>query len=200
MRLSDAEEGSRDTITDSYDMVDGCKQLDVVSVEPTASNGSINEAPQEQLNESFNLTHEVDKCDLWKNMVKNLDAPLPSPNALHRRSNDIVRDAAGITGNGNMWFVTDSDYRELGTLEECDTDLETCPMSATQQDDAQEREGRGKKNMFVFDPPRGVTSMRTSSPVNSSRRGHNDLADHKESDEGVASDCPALSKYRITSV
>ena len=26
-----------------------------------------------------------------------LDAPLPSPNALHRRSNDIVRDAAGIT-------------------------------------------------------------------------------------------------------
>ena len=44
VRLSDAEEGSRDTITDSYDMVDGCKQLDVISVD-TASNGSINEAP-----------------------------------------------------------------------------------------------------------------------------------------------------------
>ena len=29
--------------------------------------------------ESINMTKEMDRCDLWRNMVRNLDAPFPSP-------------------------------------------------------------------------------------------------------------------------
>ena len=28
---------------------------------------------------TFNMTQAVDKCQLWQNMVRNLDSPIPSP-------------------------------------------------------------------------------------------------------------------------
>ena len=72
---------------------------------------------QHQEEESFNLTHEVDKCDLWKNMVKNLDAP---PCSLRTKTSSTNHETAGTDFQQHP---LDND-RKLFTLEECDTDLE----------------------------------------------------------------------------
>ena len=41
--------------------------------------------------DDFNITQEVDKCDLWKNMVKKLDAPLPSPRGSYEGVTPLIR-------------------------------------------------------------------------------------------------------------
>ena len=188
---------SKDSVSDSYD-IEACRDFPV-TVEPVASNGSIPSESHNKLNDSFNLTREVDKCDIWKNMVKTLDAAPGSGNE-HWHSVDAGRESG--VGNGNkMWLVTDSDYRELGTLEECDTDLEACPVS-TSADECRESDGTERRNRFVFHTP-GVTSIRTSSPRLSSRESkssrHGGYEGGKESDEGVASDYQS-AKYKMTSV
>ena len=194
-KVTDPEGSSKDS--ESYDLEE--YRNFPITVEPSGSNGSINiKSAPSKLNDSFNLTREVDKCDLWKNMVKNYDAPLLSPNVVHRSCpGEFTRETNG--SGGKIWFTTDSDYRELEPLEECDTDLELCPISAS-ADECRESDGQDRRVGRFFFNPRGSTSGRTSSPVISSGesrnsgRGHCDPAD---SDEGVASD---WSKFRITSV
>lgn len=46
---------------------------------------------------SFNMSQEVDRCDLWRNMIHNLDAPPPSPRKTTRRHGGApVGTLAGI--------------------------------------------------------------------------------------------------------
>ena len=80
--------------------------------------------------DSFNITHEVDSCDLWKNLVK-LDAPLPSPREtpkFHIGSPATTTDTSSdfTDGGRGAWHRPSAECNlTLGTLEECDTDLES---------------------------------------------------------------------------
>lgn len=53
---------------------------DLIEREEEAKSDQVRSPPVlKQRDSNFNLTREVDKCDLWKNMVRRLDAPMPSP-------------------------------------------------------------------------------------------------------------------------
>lgn len=96
--------------------------------------------PRKQRTDSFNITHEVDSCDLWKNLVK-LDAPLPSPRETPKfhiggvvQSTDTMEHATLGDGGVGAWHhhhhhhhpsAAAEENRTLCTLEECDTDLES---------------------------------------------------------------------------
>lgn len=103
-----------------------CSAQDVaVTLEPTADQSHV--CPHQT--DSFNITHEVDKCDLWKNMVKSLDAPLPSPretsNVSHMQADSTATTTLGYSDGAWHHSVAMDTNRTLGTLEECDTDLES---------------------------------------------------------------------------
>ena len=71
---------------------------EVVNSEPTAAdeNLSVRNALFEVKGDySFNITQEMDNCDLWKNLIKNYDAPPQSP----RRSSEIKGGAPTIAHN-----------------------------------------------------------------------------------------------------
>lgn len=198
--------GSEDTLSNSahFDVPDGGEDGVVIS-EPLRGNGyrGAISLPQQQLEESFNLTHEVDKCDLWKNMVKNLDAPLPSPHAKSKLRFRVgeSEEERGRSGE-NMWMVTeDTDFRALGTLEECDTDLESCPISATwdRGREEEEEEEEKKRGTFMYDS-RGVPSMQTSSPTLSSGSLHQGGYEVAGYDKQTVSDVPVLLQFRTTAV
>ena len=105
---------SLDTLGESSSHSSGQDLLAVTS-EPLSHQHNL----QDSHKDDFNITHEVDKCDLWKNMVKNLDAPLPSP-----RCNDKVKLEEGYS-RGTAWMGCVGVGGELDTLEECDTDVES---------------------------------------------------------------------------
>ena len=54
---------------------------EAVTSEPTGEQGpsARNALFDVKKSSDFNITQEMDKCDLWKNMVKNYDAPPMSP-------------------------------------------------------------------------------------------------------------------------
>ena len=50
------------------------------------ANGSTPHLVKEE--SAFNITQAVDRCQLWQNMVRNLDSPIPSPRKkAHHRTN-----------------------------------------------------------------------------------------------------------------
>lgn len=192
--------GSQDTLSNithlfTDDDIDG-----TVTSEPLHMNGNCTRGGadgivrQQEREESFNLTHEVDQCDLWKNMVKNLDAPLPSPQSM------AVRGEGGRGGGGeHVWTV--NEVGALDTLEECDTDLESCPVSATLD------LGRESDHEFM-DCIKETSTLQRSSPAHSTsprviRQRAYEIPDNNDSDgEKVngATDSPILLHYRATPV
>ena len=174
---------------------DGFQEDGVVICEPLGMNGNytsdsggvVGSMVQQQPEASFNLTHEVDQCDLWRNMVKNLDAPLPSP-----QSKTIIGDVARVrVGTEDLWAHDDVDYRTLDTLEECDTDLESGLISATWEiggDEANE----------CLDSSKGASTLRTSSPAfSNSSQGNSRLWTYKvedaDYDQEMADNAPGSS-------
>lgn len=105
----------------------GSSQDVVVTSEPLPLQNCSHDGHKEG---SFNITHEVDKCDLWKHMVKDLAAPLPSPkresDGRHFRGAYQFTDATEMKADESVWHPAGIDTsRSLFTLEECDTDLES---------------------------------------------------------------------------
>jgi len=50
---------------------------------------------------AFNITQAVDKCQLWQNMVRNLDAPIPSPRKkVHHRTNTQPNSSSNFAPGG----------------------------------------------------------------------------------------------------
>ena len=61
---------------------------EVVTSEPLSETYNARNPLFNNRGQSFNISQEVNKCDLWKNMMKKLDAPPPSPRkAAKYRSN-----------------------------------------------------------------------------------------------------------------
>ncbi len=80
--------------------------------------------------ESFNITTEVDRCDLWKNVVKTLDK---SPEVA-RPSNEEVATEGVTTATDGGWghgerawhpTLTVEASRTLCTLEECENEADS---------------------------------------------------------------------------
>ena len=80
----------------------------------------------------FNMTQAVDKCHLWRNMVKNLDSPIPSP---RRKARKHVPTQPTVV-------VTDDDK----LLFDDNTDLNAGSFA----------QGGGKEEGFVKLPPVGL--------------------------------------------
>ena len=111
--------------TNSVDTL-GSSAQEVVMMEPLGS--ELDRSSFQHNDDSFNLTHEVDKCDLWRNMVRGLDAPMPSPRDLSRTSMPAdSTDMTSLTYSDGAWHhsVTRDTSLPLATLEECDTELES---------------------------------------------------------------------------
>lgn len=80
--------------------------------------------------DSFNISTEVDRCDLWRNMVKRLDS---SPEVA-RGPEEEVGGVCPVTTEGagdcneREWHPSltfDNKHRTLGTLEECENEMES---------------------------------------------------------------------------
>lgn len=101
-----------------------CSSQDVVTSEPTSNPGNV--CPRHRL-DSFNITTEVDRCDLWRNMVKSLDT---SPE-VSRAPEDEVDGVGPLTTEGvrgyneRAWHPSDPNYHTLGTLEECENEMDS---------------------------------------------------------------------------
>lgn len=91
-----------------------------------------------QYDDDFNITHEVDKCDLWKNMVRSHDTPSRKPLTSSTSTSgssstgghthpDTIEMAVPLRQyeTGGWHHTMDPQSRTLCTLEECDTDLES---------------------------------------------------------------------------
>lgn len=102
----DVEAGLEET---SIDAIDGESQPievnGVVTSEPTGGEDPLsarNALFGANKNSNFNITEEMDNCDLWKNLIKNYDAPPQSP----RSKSDIKGDAPVITVEGSDTDMT----------------------------------------------------------------------------------------------
>ena len=127
-------------------------EVPAVTTEPVSIDGYSVNVSSLIHQKSFNITHEVDQCDLWKNMVKNLDSPLPSAKSKHSRGGREQRE---------RWSINDADVdyrRALCPLEEVDTDLESCPISATWD------RGREEERGVVMYNNRGGSALPALSP------------------------------------
>lgn len=125
--------------------MEACESVDTMgsSTQCSAQDVVVTSEPTPHLdpNDSFNITREVDKCYLWKNMVRSLDAPLPSPTtrvafnhgASAAKGVDATVSAPTTRSHSEgTWHpvVTMDTNRVLCTVEECDTDLESTTQLA----------------------------------------------------------------------
>lgn len=82
---------------DEMDEVDG-----VVTNEPSTSiqNSPVNQRKERRSASAFNITHEVNKCDIWRTMVKDLDVPYSSPR--RTPASDTSRPSITVTNVEKM--------------------------------------------------------------------------------------------------
>ena len=211
--LEMAGNGSVDTLGSSAH----CSANDVlVTSEPLPGTGNHgnHHAPRKQRTDSFNITHEVDSCDLWKNLVK-LDAPLPSPRETPKFHIGGVYHAADAAPD-HMGGVASSaptrhhplaeGNRTLGPLEECDTDLEsqsqlpdyesiTTPCYTSLQSPRDASQGVGGDRGFPF--PLKATPTSSATPPTSAGRFEHAQWNQQQQQHGTE---PVLLSYQSTAV
>ena len=93
-----------------------------------------------QQESNFNITTEVDRCDLWKNMVKTMDTP-PTIGRAQSSSEDQLEEGVEHTGvametvrNWEEWarnpsLTLNTNRCALDTLEECENEMDTPVLS-----------------------------------------------------------------------
>ena len=109
VRLEEAEPQGAELQEGGHDAVAGGEVdvNDTVTNEPTtyeklsARNALFGE------NKDFNITQEMDNCDLWKNLVKNYDAPPQSP---HRSSQNKKSSPVTVKVTVEESHETDSQF------------------------------------------------------------------------------------------
>lgn len=87
------EEAAVDAVTGESDLIE---MNGVVTTEPATTDESLsarNALFGVKGDSNFNITQEMDNCDLWKNLIKNYDAPPQSP----LRSSEIKGGVPTIT-------------------------------------------------------------------------------------------------------
>lgn len=184
----------------------------LVTSEPksVAASGRSNGYHRKQRIDSFNITEEVDRCDLWKNLVK-LDAPLPSPREVpkfhiggvvgtqsstdHSGPHEGVRHHSSISAEPN---------RTLCTLEECDTDLES-------QSQVPDYESVGSPRYVSLQSPRDSAKAKDGFPLFQPKKatppvtpGNGNRSEHAQwnsyDSEFLNKNDPLLLSYQSTSV
>ena len=86
--LEDGKAESEDTT----DGPENCCEADAVVEQPSGNNLNVSARnatfdERRNSNTEFNITDEVDKCDIWRSMVKDLDVPYSSPRRAARYGN-----------------------------------------------------------------------------------------------------------------
>ena len=109
-----------------------CSSQDIVSnSEPASHPGNAHaDYSRQQRIDSFNISTEVDRCDVWRNMVKRLETS-PEVTKPPEEETDVFGRPATTKGVASYeergWnpLFNDPAHRTLSTLEECDNEAES---------------------------------------------------------------------------